>query len=298
MYSRPDGADEQPWTRHASGILASGAGRSTFEATPWPPPGAEPLQVAGLYDQLAAAGFGYGPVFRGVRAAWRHGEDVLADVALPEAAAADAAAFGLHPALLDAALHTLAFADLAGFGLPFSWQNVTLHASGASSVRVRLSPAGDDAVSIELADSSGAPVASIESLVLRAAPDEQPSRPARAGRDGLFTLNWTPLPPSPADPGPVAVLGPDPLGLTQALAAADPPIRTVSGPDSASTVLLPVTGGTADVIPSVHRLTADVLAHLQEWLTVDQPDGARLVIVTRGAVAASGDGAARGEGRS
>ena len=92
--------------------------------------------------------------------------------------ASEAAAFGLHPALLDAALHALAFAGLTERGLPFSWQNVTLHASGASSVRVRLSPVGDDAVSIELADPAGAPVASIETLVLRAAPDGMAAAPA------------------------------------------------------------------------------------------------------------------------
>jgi acyl transferase domain-containing protein/acyl carrier protein len=296
LYSRPDGVGEQPWTRHASGMLARGGGRgpgrSTFEASPWPPPQAEPLDIAGLYDQLAAVGFGYGPLFRGLRAAWRHGEDVLAEVTLPEAADGEAAAFGVHPALFDAALHALAFAGLAERGLPFSWQNVTLHASGASSVRVRLSPVGADAVSIELADPSGAPVASVETLVLRAAPDE--TAPVDLGRSGLggdnlFTLSWAALPSSPDDPGPVAVLGPDPLGLATALAAADSPVEITAETDSASTVLLPVTAGTDDVLAATHRLTAQVLAHLQEWLTRDQAGDARLVIVTRGAVAATSD---------
>ncbi|MEK8169515.1 polyketide synthase dehydratase domain-containing protein [Streptomyces sp. M19] len=55
------------------------------------------LDVSGVYDGLAAQGYGYGPAFQGLRAAWRHGTDVYAEVALPEDAAADAAAFGLHP---------------------------------------------------------------------------------------------------------------------------------------------------------------------------------------------------------
>ncbi len=297
LYSRRDGADEQPWTRHATGTLASGAHPAAFEATPWPPPAAEPLNTEGLHDQLAAAGFGYGPLFQGLRAAWRQGDEVFAEVTLPEAAAAEVAAFGIHPALLDAALHASAFVDLTAHGLPFAWHNVTLHASGASSVRVRLSPAGEDAVSIELTDPFGDPVASIESLVLRADPGERHTAPARIsrdriGRDSLFTLNWTPLQGGSSAWGPVAVLGPDPLGVTQALATANPPVQTVPGPDAAAIVLLPVAGETEDVVRSVHAVTARVLGHLQEWLTSDRAGAARLVIVTRGAVAAQGAGVA------
>ncbi|WP_449487535.1 polyketide synthase dehydratase domain-containing protein [Streptomyces griseorubiginosus] len=33
----------------------------------WPPVGAQPVSVAGLYDGLAAQGYDYGPAFRGVR---------------------------------------------------------------------------------------------------------------------------------------------------------------------------------------------------------------------------------------
>ena len=54
---------------------------------------------------MAGGGYGYGPAFRGLRAAWLDGADVCAEVVLPEEAAAEAGLFGLHPALLDAALH-------------------------------------------------------------------------------------------------------------------------------------------------------------------------------------------------
>ena len=80
----------------------------------WPPPGAVPLDTGGFYEGLAAAGYGYGPAFQLLRAAWRQGEDVLAEVGMPEEAAAGAASFGLHPALLDAALHASALAAGAG----------------------------------------------------------------------------------------------------------------------------------------------------------------------------------------
>ena len=124
--------------------------------------------VEGLYDSLVADGYGYGPAFQGVRAAWRRGEEIFAEVALPEDAAADADAFGLHPALLDAAFHPAML--LAGAGglarqsgaspaevrLPFVWSGVSLDAAGASALRVRLSPTGDR-LSLTAADGTGAP---------------------------------------------------------------------------------------------------------------------------------------------
>ena len=54
---------------------AAGAGREA-----WPPEGAEPLDVDGLYDRLAELGFGYGPAFQGVTAAWRRGDELFAEV--------------------------------------------------------------------------------------------------------------------------------------------------------------------------------------------------------------------------
>ena len=58
----------------------AGPGRGRRAARPdgglagqWPPPGAVPVDVTGLYEQLAAAGYEYGPAFRGLRAAWRRG---------------------------------------------------------------------------------------------------------------------------------------------------------------------------------------------------------------------------------
>ncbi|MEV7922267.1 type I polyketide synthase, partial [Streptomyces griseoviridis] len=295
LYSRPDGDDDTPWTQHAEGTLATGAhGRpddtDAFAAV-WPPAGAEPVDLDGFYDGLADAGFAYGPAFRGLRAVWRRGEDTFAEIALDAGPAADAAQFGLHPALLDAALHATALAPLgedARGGLPFAWQDVTLHAGGAAEARVRITPAGDDAVTLAVADTTGAPVASIGSLVLRSAPDARAAATALE-RDALFALDWTRLPGS-ADttdttaPTAVGLLGDDPYGLGAALTAAG---VTVGG-DAPDVVLAPVTGGEDDVPAAVHTLTARVLGLLQEWLAGDRPAATRLVVVTRGAVAADG----------
>src|SRR5690606_35233306 len=125
------------------------------------------------YDRLAAQGVEYGPAFQGLRAAWRRGDEVFAEVALPDAESAEAKEYGIHPALLDAALQPLGLGVLLaepGEGLTrrlFAWSRVTLHAQGANAVRVRIALAGEDAVSVSVADSVGRPVASVDVLTLR-----------------------------------------------------------------------------------------------------------------------------------
>ncbi|MYZ39293.1 MULTISPECIES: SDR family NAD(P)-dependent oxidoreductase, partial [unclassified Streptomyces] len=305
VYSRPEDGDETAWTPHATGVLAIGEEREQvqararehvgFDASVWPPAGAEPVATDGLYERLAEDGFAYGPLFRGLRSVWRRDGEVYAEVALPEGGTDggtdDAEAFGLHPALLDAALHAASFIELgteSRGGLPFSWEGVSLHATGASALRVRLSPAGEDAVSISVADTSGAPVFSVDSLVLRPASATPLDVAATAARDALFALDWVPVRSAPALPGPVALVGPDAFGL-----AGDPALATGRiHPDLASlaaaetsvpdAVLMTLTGEPG--ADAAHTLTADVLATAQAWLAEERFAGSRLVFVTRGAV--------------
>ncbi|MCE0446402.1 polyketide synthase dehydratase domain-containing protein [Streptomyces tricolor] len=56
-------------------------------------------------DGLVRRGYEHGPLFQAVRGLWRLGEEILAEVAVPEDEREEAQRFGLHPALLDAALH-------------------------------------------------------------------------------------------------------------------------------------------------------------------------------------------------
>ncbi len=179
MYSRSGG--EGP--RHASGVLDADQpdqpGRSAH-LSQWPPTGAVPVDLTGFYAELAADGYGYGPAFQGLRAAWRRGDDVYAEVVLTE----QGGGYGLYPALLDAALHSIFILTRARgeMVLPFSWSGVSLYAAGASTLRVHMTPTGPDAVSLTLADTTGQPVASIDSVVLRPVSPEQ-LRSAR--RDAL-----------------------------------------------------------------------------------------------------------------
>ncbi|MBD3011479.1 type I polyketide synthase, partial [Streptomyces sp. 5-10] len=144
VYSRfEDAPADEPWLRHASGALVEGAPAASFDLSAWPPAGATPVELDGLYEGLAGLGLAYGPVFQGLRSAWRLDGEVYAELELPEDAQSEAGLFGLHPALLDSALHAVGLGGLiegegeGGARLPFSWSGVSLHAVGASVLRVR-----------------------------------------------------------------------------------------------------------------------------------------------------------------
>ncbi|MBB4919038.1 type I polyketide synthase [Streptosporangium saharense] len=300
LHSRPhDAVTDRPWTRHATGTLSPEALAVPADLRQWPPAGAEPLPVEDLYERLAAD---YGPAFQGVRAAWRRGEEVFGEVLLPEEVTDRTAGYGLHPALLDAALHVM---DLGAVRhgqesseghLAFSWSGVSLHASGATALRVRLSPVGVDSVTLEAADEHGDPVISVACLAVRPVSTEQ-LRAVRSGPggDSLFRVEWTALPTAAVAVGRYALVGEDPLGLVAGLAA------TGSGVDAYAdlaalataegrvhdTVLLPLApdaGG--EVAHAVQAATHALLGLLQEWLGGERFAGRRLVVVTRGAVGA------------
>ncbi|WP_344867126.1 polyketide synthase dehydratase domain-containing protein, partial [Planomonospora alba] len=296
VYSRPDGgaepealADDVPWTRHATGLLLPGTGEAPAGLEQWPPAGADPVEIETLYDELAGAGLVYGPLFQGLRAAWRRDDEVFTEVTLPEGTEADG--FGLHPALLDAALHGIALLEDGEVRLPFAWTGVALHATGASAARVRITRTGPGKAALEIADAAGAPVASVASLATRTIAPEQ-FRSA-GGSQPLYRVEWRSSTAAAVTAGPCALLGEDVFGLgglpgvtgvyadLAALAAASAP-GSPQGTAVPETVLLPVpatvTGAAAgDVrvegvsggtdVPAVVRAVADrVLGLVQEWL--------------------------------
>jgi acyl carrier protein len=292
VYSRAEDVElDGSWTRHAAGLLAEGERSAGFELVQWPPVGAEPVPVESVYGTFAAAGFGYGPVFQGLQKAWRGGGEVFAEVSLPEESRTEAGFFGLHPALLDASLHAIGLGGLledTGQGrLPFAWSGVSLHAAGAAELRVRIGVVGADAVSLEVADGTGAPVASIDSLVLRAFSPEQLG--GGGGRhEALFRQEWTAVTLPAGSLGAVAVLGDDALGLPDAERCDDLIKLAELVPDTV-VVPWPSHADGADVAAATHAAVHDALELLQTWLAEDAFANSRLVLVTRGAVVA-GDG--------
>ncbi|MET3988096.1 SDR family NAD(P)-dependent oxidoreductase, partial [Streptomyces sp. PvR034] len=293
-----DGAE---WVCHAEGLLIAAPAAVTDEQAAadaaWPPAGAEAVDIDGFYERLAATGYGYGPVFQGLRAVWRRGEELFADVVLPEGAERDAGRFGVHPALVDAALQTGLVTLLEDGGermMPFSAAGVRLHATGATAVRVRLTPTDADSIAVRLTDGTGLPVLTIDTLT---------SRPLTADTfsgqsvDSLYEVNWSLLADGSGDPagvpGSAVVLGDAlaELGLPryEDLAALAESVR--SGGAVPATVLLPCPPTAAGDAPAaVRALLASVLATVQEWLGLAELAEARLAVVTRaGSVVAPGE---------
>ena len=233
VHARGDG----DWARHAEGVLTPAAAPATVVAPEfeWPAE-AEPVDLDGWYACLADRGYAYGPAFQGLRAAWRAGDEVFAEVELPEGLSADG--FGVHPALFDAVLHPAALGGPPGeVRLAFSWTDVSLLATGATRLRVRITP-GEDGASMRVVahDPAGAPVLVVGALVT------QPVAVEGARRvDGLYRVWWSPAATAP-------VTGEEPV------------FAEVSDVDSA-------------------------LELVRDWLAEGE---SRLVVVTRGAVDATG----------
>ncbi len=314
VYSRVGGAleGEGEWTRHASGALVQeepdgvGSGRADEWSTTdvralelageWPPPGAVAAEIDDVYEGLAGVGLEYGPMFQGLQGVWRRGEEIFAEVVLREGQAEEARYYGLHPVLFDSTLHSLALRDKVGFGgeagggvrLPLVWGWVRLGAVGASRLRVHIvarsdgngSPA-DDALSLVAVGEDGGLVVSAESLVMR---EVSPERLREAGGEGdsLFVVDWMPI----ETENEVAV---DAVGVRmdfESLGDALAERRELPG-----VVVVDVCGEggdmTGDDLPVVARgVLGGLLGVLQRWLAEERLAGSRLVVLTRGAVAA------------
>ncbi|MFH9574376.1 type I polyketide synthase [Streptomyces sp. NPDC017454] len=344
FHSRPyTPVGDRPWLRHAVGTLAPQQPLADPDAStespggprpyaPWPPEAALPLHAddggpgSGPYERLAAAGLRYGLAFQGMRAAWRHGEELYADVVLPDAARVahpetDGPRFLLHPALLDAALHAVALdglvTDLSGtagpagarLSLPFAFGGVRVRTTRVERLRVRVTPGADGRAAVELTDETGAPVVSVRSLALRPLPRTgSPVLDARAG--SLHRTDWVPLaePPAPATAVRWAVLATAGTRMADSLAPPGSGVPVHSGPaacDASHGVVVapcpspPGTSGDGREPAAGLLWTAGwALDLVQRWLAEPRLSGSRLVLVTSGAVGPTdGDASAEGTGR-
>ncbi|WP_339134628.1 SDR family NAD(P)-dependent oxidoreductase [Streptomyces sp. f51] len=309
LYAQPgeDTTGQGGWIRHASGTLAPATPPAATPATGpgplavWPPAGAQRLDISGLYDRFADAGFDYGPLFRGLREVWRHGEDLFALATLPDTTDPTAGgAFTLHPALLDTVLH----ASVAGGiievtgeqgRMPFAWSGVHLTGTCTPTVRVRLSPAGQDALCLEIADEHGRPVATAGTLAFRPASAAQVRTAPGGPRQPLYELRWRPAEENPQEtlPGQWAVLG-TPDGLAARITAANggrairhgsldevlagqPPRHIVLALDDF------LTPG-PDLLTTVADADKRALEQVQRFLAEDTLAASTLVVLTRLAV--------------
>ncbi|MFJ8747568.1 type I polyketide synthase, partial [Embleya sp. NPDC127516] len=290
----------EAWTRHAVGTLAAGTPvdpRDLVEQHEvWPPEHATPIDLADAYASLATHGLSYGPVFRGLRAAWRSGGDLYAEVALPDGVTPDG--FGLHPALLDAALHTLALIALADdperIQLPFAWTGARLHASGATTLRVQVTTTAEHTARLALTDRAGTPVATIDALTLRPTDTRQLRSGPTAGNH-LHHVVWNPAAGLPTDVPAAAwtLLAADTHPLAAKAEAIRPTLAALLAglPEDApvpETVVAAIEPSD-DTPAGVGAATRDTLALVRDWLAEDRLADSRLILVTRNAVATTAD---------
>ncbi|MEH0845492.1 SDR family NAD(P)-dependent oxidoreductase [Micromonospora sp. CPCC 205711] len=272
VHSRDEADPDVSWTRHAEGFVAptSPATVDVDALAVWPPADADAVPVEGAYEVLAGLGYGYGPVFQGLRGVWRRGDETYVEVALPDGVEVDG--LGVHPALLDAAMHGLIVAAEGGRGdravLPFSWSGVSLAAAGASVLRVRFAPAGADAVSLLVTDPAGQPVLSVDSLVSREVSEEQLAASGTARHQSLLAVEWNPARVSAA-----------PTGATPPRWADLP----AAGPVP-ELVLLDCATPQTPVPAAVRAVLDEVLTAVRAFVVEERFADSRLVVVTHGAV--------------
>ncbi|MEU9890507.1 type I polyketide synthase [Sphaerisporangium sp. NPDC051011] len=323
VHSRPrdpsQDENDGEWTRHATAVLTSDPSAPGYDFAVWPPEGATPVDLDDAYPALDRAGLRYGPAFQGLRAAWQRGDELFTEVELPESHHVEAARFGVHPALLDAAVHLPALRGLADVPegrnrLPFAWNGVRVHATGATALRVRVVMAGLDSLTLQAADPTGAPVVEIDALLARLVTAEQLRGPSSRQDDALFRLGWTGLPLDAPGRDAWAVLGEDrtPHDSLRAAGATSSPFPGLAAladaleagepaPDLVVLPLLVPAQGTSlsgaeradeaepDPARAAHARTQHVLGVLQEWFAGTRWPAARLVVVTRNAVAVEPD---------
>ncbi|MGW8358622.1 type I polyketide synthase, partial [Streptomyces wedmorensis] len=284
VHSRAEDAGPgSAWTRHVSGNLAPEVAHPDFELTQWPPAGAVEVEGAAerAYAEMAETGYGYGPAFRGLSRVWTRGEEVFAELVLPEEAGKPDG-FGVHPALIDACFHAGGFrTDTAGqepkLILPFAWNDVRIFATGATALRVHLSFQGSDTITVRMADGTGAPVASVGSWIARPVTSEFSRSDVSGGR--MFRVVWERLSVRPVEAGPGFV----PVASVEDVRA------LVDGAAVPEVLVLDVVGGQGVDAAGVRALTGGVLEVVQAWLAEPALAESRLVAVSRGAVAVGGE---------
>ena len=301
ISSQAAGAPLQaPWLHHGTGVLGASPKAAELDApAQWPPDGAEPVDLSGLYTAFGARGLGYGPAYQGLRAVWRTADAVYVHARLPDALHTDGARFSVHPALLDTTLHGLAAAlpvDAVDAAVMLvAWQSVRLFAKGASELRARLdlpTPRGGEQLSTSLVawNELGQLVLVVEQVTLQRVRAAQLL--AARSRQPLYAVQWMPV-PAPASLAPakeIWVLGgasgisgamlAGPMELDERLRSATPPAQLVID----ATQPVP-----QFALLAAHARTYEVLRVLQMWLNDARLAAVELVILTSGAVSTALD---------
>ncbi|MFE1860379.1 SDR family NAD(P)-dependent oxidoreductase [Streptomyces anandii] len=331
VHSRPRDRADGGWTLHATAsadttdpTTTDRTGRTgpAGPAPAWPESAgsaeaavpAQPVWSPETYERLSALGLGYGPAFQGVREAVRTGDgELLARIALPQAARDTAGPYPVHPALLDAALQVAAaFADLdGGVLLPVAVGRCTLTHTGTGELTASVRRTGgtgtDLTLDVSLWDTDGFPAGRLEGVRLRAADPADLAAGSDSARH-LYEVTWRdlgderPVEHSAEPRGSVRFVAEDPADA-EVLAALERGLRTAGvrvGEEDAEVVvrLWPRPRPDAEPECSAHQLATAAVTELQALIAAEEQAPARTVWVTRGAVATGAGDAVPALGQS
>lgn len=213
---------EGPWQTHATGeLLLSDAAEDGGAAEPavdlkalrqrFATPD-EDLGPEDFYRRLARSGLNYGAHFRGLRRVRRlgnvdggEGDEVLAEIALPDALCPSLGAYRLHPVLLDGCLQALGIfvpeTERAPAYLPVGIERLVCRRPPPARVmaharlREPLSMAGPRVVAdIRMFDETGEVIATVEGLQAVPVDRETLVLALAAWKDMFYGVNWVPAP--------------------------------------------------------------------------------------------------------
>ena len=302
-------------------------------AETWPPEGAEPVDVPDFYARLREIGFAYGPAFLGIRSAWVRDGEMFAEVALEPPHAEEATRFQIHPGLLDAALQGCMVLGRSANGdvrgeVVFSCGGVCRYERGVSAMRVRMASGEGSVWNVAALDATGAPVVSFDAMASRPIEAEQLSRAGRRAHDALFGIEWTQVAGRAApDDRSRGTLASDRSGETLAsgehppfdqhprfgqrvvalgkldapgveeryadLGALGEAVEAGAGVPDVVLAAAPAPVEEGELTGRVRAALGDALELLQTWFADERLAAARLVLVSRGAVATRDGGAPR-----
>uniref|UniRef100_UPI002611B565 thioester reductase domain-containing protein n=1 Tax=uncultured Streptomyces sp. TaxID=174707 RepID=UPI002611B565 len=267
VSTRPDDAGAS-WIRHAHGTLGQDplvAPPAVLGTEPWPPVGAT-VPV---------------PEDRGPDGVRQRDGELFTEVRLPDELAGQADAFGVHPLLLEAALRPVLG---GGLGEAVRWRGIRLYATGARTLRVRLTPLPDGApgYALHLSDPSGTPVAEVAAVTPGSHAPAAVAAARTRDHDALFHVAWTPrrLPAATLRWAELADDGD--LSDVPALSAA------LAGGTAIEAVRVRLAAPPGTTPPdAVHTTVGRALELARRWLAEDALHEVPLVVLTTGAVAAA-----------
>jgi acyl transferase domain-containing protein/acyl carrier protein len=296
IHWRPEPAAQErdgEWVLAARALLRQDGTEGARPATSWPPSGAKPLDPESLGDELAARGADLGPAFQGLGGVWRKGAEIFAELALGEQQ--QAAGYRLHPALLQPALllASLGAGDEAEpLELPAGCGRAVVRSSGDPvTLRVTISAGAEgEGTTVQLADGEGRSLGELSGVLTR--PLDPADLPAPQAAESLLGLEWIGLEAAAGEAGErVALLGEAELGGLSA--ERYPDLDSLAAADSPPGLVLfdCAIGDAANGSPPANASegTNRVLELLQRWVAEERLAGARLALVTHGAVATAAD---------